>query len=476
MTWKRPSFQSIVSRSPPKRNEYCVRRGSNVRICKAQPCLPGTRFFLFFALALTASVLSVPVAVAQSVAPAVQPPVPSTTHLTAGSPVSGHGVEVAGRFDATAKRTRFVIGLEKPSQFSVFALTSPNRVIVELKTSQLELPDQIGNTPVGLIQSFRGGISAPGRQRVIINVTSPVVVDRQLITAATNGKGHQLELDMVPVPAAHYNKLQTAAVDMPPSRLGVQPPLPRPAETPDHRAKRAFKPIIVIDPGHGGHDTGATKLGTVEKNVVLAFSKVLKEQLEATGRYKILMTRDTDVFVGLDERRAFAERHNASLFIAVHADYATSRARGATIYTLRNSVAERLKASTTRDVANHLLSRDEIDTVKGNQDDVSAVKHILADLARREVNVTQERTDIFARSIVARMSTSTNMRNDPDKQAAFRVLKTAQFPSVLIELAYVSNRKDAALLKSRAWRSKVAGSIVDAVDNYFGQQLARLPL
>lgn len=476
MTRKWPSFRGIVSRNPQRRNEYCVRRGSNVRDCKAQPRRSGACSLLFLPLALSVGILAGPMAAAQTLMPTAQPPVPPATHLTAGSPVTGQGVEVTGRFDATAERTRFVIGLHKPSQFSVFALTNPNRVIVELKTSHISLPDRIGNTPVGLIKSFRGGISAPQRQSVIIDVTAPVVIDRQLITAAADGNGYQLELDIVPVPAAHHNKQQTAALDTLPSWLGVQPPLPRPAESPDHRAKRAFKPIIVIDPGHGGHDSGAKKLGIVEKDVVLAFSKVLREQLAATGRYKVLMTRDTDVFLGLDERRAFGERHNASLFIAVHADYATSRARGATIYTLRNSVAKRLKASTTRDGANHLLSREEIDTVKGTKNDVSAVKNILADLARREVNVTQERTDIFARSVVAQMSTSTNMRNDPDKQAAFRVLKTAQFPSVLIELAYVSNRKDAALLKSRAWRSKVAGSIVDAVDNYFGQQLARLPL
>ena len=83
---------------------------------------------------------------------------------------------------------------------------------------------------------------------------------------------------------------------------------------------------------------------------------------------------------------------------------------------------------------------------------------------------------MFARTIIDKMGSSTEMRDDPDKQAAFRVLKTAHFPSVLIELAYVSNRQDAALLKSDAWRNKVAMSIKTAVDNYFSHQLARLPL
>ena len=128
--------------------------------------------------------------------------------------------------------------------------------------------------------------------------------------------------------------------------------------------------------------------GTVEKEVVLAFSKVLKEKIEATGRYKVLMTRETDVFVDLDERRAFAERHGANLFIAVHADYARARARGATIYSLRENVAQALKRSAGDGLAEKVLSSDEISTVKQASGDVDAVKGILADLARRELEVT----------------------------------------------------------------------------------------
>jgi N-acetylmuramoyl-L-alanine amidase len=446
---------------------YCVRRGSNVRVLKVSPRQLGACMPLYLASFVLVGSLAGSSAHAQTLVAAVPSATPLALHAQGG-------VSIDGALEATAKRTRFVIGLNKRVSYSVFALSKPNRVIVDMGDARLDLPAMIGDTPIGLIKSFRGGISAPGRQRVIIEVTSPVVVDRQKLTQASDGS-YQLALDIVPVSAALKNT-RTAALDVQPSKLGFQPPLPRPAETPDHRAARAFKPIIVIDPGHGGHDSGATKHGTVEKNVVLAFSKVLKEKLESTGRYKVLMTRDTDIFVELDARRAFAERHNASLFIAVHADYASSRARGATIYTLRDGVAERLKRSTSREVAEQVLSKDEIKSVKGVNGDVSAVKGILADLAQREVSVTQQRTNIFARSVVARMSTSTNMRNDPDKQAAFRVLKTAQFPSVLIELAYVSNRKDAALLNSDSWRTKVAGSITEAVDNYFGHQLARLPL
>ena len=132
--------------------------------------------------------------------------------------------------------------------------------------------------------------------------------------------------------------------------------MPRPAVSPQARALGAFKPVIVLDPGHGGEDTGAQKNGAVEKNVVLAFSLMLRDKLNATGRYKVLMTRDTDVFVELNARREFAERSLASLFVAVHADYAQSKARGATIYSLRESVSSALQRSARGEVAENVLS------------------------------------------------------------------------------------------------------------------------
>ncbi len=121
--------------------------------------------------------------------------------------------------------------------------------------------------------------------------------------------------------------------------------------------------------------------------------------------------------------------------------------------------------------------RSEVEKLKKTGgDDVSSVKSILADLAEREVDATADRTSFFARTVIENMGASTTMRSNPDKQAGFRVLKTAQFPSVLIELAYVTNKQDAANLQSDAWRDKVAGSIMTAIDNYFSNQVAQVPM
>lgn len=379
-------------------------------------------------------------------------------------------------------RTRFVIGLERPADFQVFSLSNPNRVIVDMPEMRMQLPAPQANGPRGLVQSFYGGLSAPGRTRVVIAVTTAVVVEKSAVERARDGRGHQLVLDIVPVDPAvrgHPRKPLKSAVAM--SALGgpgdaVQPPLPKPAVRPEIKAQKAFKPVIIIDPGHGGHDSGATKYGTVEKDVVLAFSKTLRDKLVATGRYKVLMTRDTDVFVELDARRDFGEHHNAALFIAVHADYAGSEARGATIYSLREGVANDLKRSAKGEVSANVLSANELAAVKKYDGDVSAVKSILTEFAEREVEVNKDRTNMFARSVIEYMGNSTNMQQNPDRTAAFRVLKTARMPSVLVELGFVTNRLDAANLKSNQWRDKVSDSITTAVENYFSNQIARLPL
>lgn len=383
------------------------------------------------------------------------------------------------RLDDAPSRTRFVIALERDTPFQVSALSNPNRVIVDLPDVRINLPPQPTSGAVGLVRGFRGGLAAPGRLRVVIDVTAPVVVEKATIERDGGSRAPHLVLEIVPLSAVKPGTAKTlAAVKIGGAGLGsLQPPVPRPAKRPTERAAQSFKPTIVLDPGHGGHDSGARRNGTIEKEVVLAFSLVLRERLNATGRYNVLMTRSDDTFVDLDERRAFAERNRASLFMAIHADYAGSRASGATIYSLRDRVANELQRSAAGEVTENVLSDKELQAIKRIEvADTNAVRGFLADLAQREVAVTHERTNVFARSIIEFMGDATPMMNNPDRTAAFRVLKTAQVPSVLVELAYVTNKKDAANLRSQAWRRKVADSIVTAIDNYFSHQVARLPM
>ena len=375
-------------------------------------------------------------------------------------------------------RTKFIIGLERPVEFQVSVLTNPNRVLVDLPDVKLQLPPHPGNAAVGLVKDFRGGLSSPGKTRIVIEAIGPVIVEKSLIDK-NKDKTARLVLEIIPAEAANdgeASNARRAAMRVNAYGLGgpgLQPPLTKPAIPPKLLALRASKQLIVIDPGHGGDDTGAEKNGIVEKNVVLAFSLKLRDKLEATGRYKVLMTRDRDVFVELHARREFAERNRAALFVAVHADYAQSKARGATIYSLRESVAQALERSARGEASGSVLSDKELAAVRRVDGDVGIVKEILSDLARLEVERNREHTSVFVRSVIAYMGESTNLKDNPDREAAFVVIKSAMVPSILIELGYVTNQEDAELLKSDQWRERVSNSIVTAIDNYFSHQMAR---
>jgi N-acetylmuramoyl-L-alanine amidase len=373
-------------------------------------------------------------------------------------------------------RTRFIIGLEREVAFEVRTLTSPNRVLVDLPQVKLDLPSIPENAPVGLVKSFRHGMSAPGRTSVIIDVTGPVVVERSAIEKGPDGND-QLVVDLISAKeAAAATAIRAGAQHLGAGGL-LQPPLPKPAVPPGTRAASSFKPIIVIDPGHGGEDSGATKFGTLEKNVVLSFSLKLREKLNATGRYKVLMTREKDVFVPLEDRREFAERHQAALFIAIHADYAArASARGATIYSLRPHLADSLSHAAKGAIKETVLTSKETAQIKKAGGDVNAVREMLADLARLDVERKRDRTSVLVQSVLNFMGSTTNMMENPDRSAAFVVLKTTTVPSILLELGYLTSHEDAQQLRSDLWRDKVSGSLVTAIDNYFSNQVARLPM
>jgi N-acetylmuramoyl-L-alanine amidase len=393
----------------------------------------------------------------------------------AQQPIMPPAAAMALRGDSA--RTKFIIDLEKPVEFQVSALTEPNRVLVDLPNIKMQLPPEPGGTPVGLVKDFRSGLSSPGNVRVVIDVIGPVVVEKSVIER-NKDKTARLVLEFIPAESENPETVNARRAAMQANAFGLggpglQPPLPKPAISPQLQALRSSKQVIVIDPGHGGDDTGAEKNGTVEKNVVLAFSLKLRDKLNATGRYKVLMTRDRDVFVELHERREFAERNRASLFVAVHADYAQSSARGATIYSLRDSVAHALERSARGEAAEDVLSDKELAAVRRVDGDVGAVREILADLARLEVERNREHTSVFVKSVITYMGESTNLKDNPDREAAFVVIKSAKVPSILIELGYVTNEEDAELLKSEQWRERVSNSIVAAIDNYFSHQMAR---
>ncbi len=226
------------------------------------------------------------------------------------------------------------------------------------------------------------------------------------------------------------------------------------------------RPLIVIDPGHGGKDPGAIGYrGHREKDLVLAFARTLADTLRATGRYRVLLTRGGDTFLTLRERVRYARRHDAALFISIHADkFRTRSVHGAAIYTLSEKASDEEAA----ELARTENAADVIDGVDLGADS-DAIRGILIDLTMRE---TKNHSIWLARNLASRLRRVTKVRPRPVRSADFRVLRNPDVPAVLVELGYVSNARDVRNMLSTRWRKRIARAMTEAVNRYFTSRLA----
>jgi len=362
------------------------------------------------------------------------------------------------------ERTRFIADLSKKVDVHVFALASPYRVIVDAPDVDFQMPEGIGKEKRGLITAYRYGLFAPGKSRIVIDVGGPFLIDKAFVLEPRDDQPARLVVDLVPTDEKTFQaKLKEAK---PAEEASAAPP---PLPEPPVRAPDA-KPVIVLDPGHGGIDPGTSSAdGVTEKDVVLAFAKSLKAKLEATGRYEVYLTREDDTFLPLRERVEFAQKKGAGLFLSIHADYfpeQTEKATGATVYTL----SEQASDEEAKELATKENFSDAIAGVALPSDSDEVVANILIDLAQRE---TQNRSTVFARSIVGELAG--NLHTHKMRSAGFRVLKAPDIPSVLIEIGFLSNPDDEKHLVSDAWRDRISGSLVDAIDGYFAKRIARAP-
>jgi N-acetylmuramoyl-L-alanine amidase len=227
------------------------------------------------------------------------------------------------------------------------------------------------------------------------------------------------------------------------------------------------KPIIVVDPGHGGIDNGARGGGGVmEKDVTLAFGKALGKLLEASGHYRVVYTRGDDSYISLGERVAVARRNNADLFVSIHANsFPGDSVRGAIVYTASDKASDKMAAA----LADTENESDALAGIDVNAADSNDVMSILNDLTLRE---TRNFGVVFARNLVKELGRSTRMFKVPHQEASFKVLEAPDVPSALIELGYLTNPNDAKLMVTEAWQDKTAGSIVKAIDGYFSTRVA----
>lgn len=360
------------------------------------------------------------------------------------------------------KDTRLIVDLTRKLEVRAFTLSNPYRVVVDLPQTVFQLPAKAGETGRGLVKAYRYGLVMAGGSRIVVDVAKPVRVDRAVVLEPREGQPARLVLDL------SVTDRETFMRNMIQQAKAMPPPDPRRAE-PAEAPSSDPRPLIVVDPGHGGPDTGAKVAGgeIMEKQVVLDFSIALRDQLEKGGKYRVALTRSDDTFIPLAERVKIARQRQAALFISIHADSlpkAEGDAQGATIYTL----SERPSDS---DAAKLAESENRSDVVAGidMSREPGDVADILIDLAQRE---TKGYSLQFARTLAGEMKSAMRLHKKPLKSAGFVVLKAPDVPSVLVELGYMTNKQDLKLLTSEAWRAKAVQSIVQGVDAFFRTRMA----
>ncbi|MEW5422066.1 N-acetylmuramoyl-L-alanine amidase [Amorphus sp. 3PC139-8] len=368
-------------------------------------------------------------------------------------------VATGARVEGDGERTRFVIDVAKAVEFGTFVLPDPRRVIIDLANVRFDLSPDAGRKGAGLVTAWRYGQFAQGQARIVLDVDGPVSVEHAFYLPPVADQPGHLVVDLV---SASETDFQAAVKTSRGRSAGAEPALATPTEP-----VGGSKPVVVLDPGHGGVDPGAVGEGGVfEKDVVLTFASELKKKLEATDDVEVRMTRDDDRFLSLRQRVEVARGYGADLFVSIHADSAPQDyVRGATVYTLSERPSDAQAAAiAARENRSDVLAGIEVDET------TDEVTDILIDLARRETKVFSHH---FAEDAIQQLGTAVLMHKNPHRSARFRVLKAHDIPSVLIELGYLSNAHDEQLLTDPSWRDRASDALSAAVERFFGPRLAQ---
>ncbi len=369
----------------------------------------------------------------------------------------------AARITGTMQSTRFEAEISSSVGFSATAVKGPYRVIIDLADVSFDLPAGAGRKAGGLISSFRYGLVEERKSRIVLDVSGPVLIGKSQVIPAKGKKPARIIVEILPTTSENFKT--TFELEHPtPNEPGPaeQTAAITPAPAPPPKAVQADQlKVIVIDPGHGGIDPGAiSHKKTKEKDVVLAYGLALRDALQKSSNYKVILTRDRDQFISLAERVNIARENKSDLFIAIHADTVDEKdVRGTTLYTVSDKATD-AEAEALAQKENRADVIAGIDL--GNQ--TKTVSDILINLAQRE---SKNQALYFAKKAVAKLQPYARFTGKPMRSAAFVVLKAPDVPSVLVELGYLSSVEDEHLLNSVDWRNKMANAMAHAVDDYF---------
>jgi N-acetylmuramoyl-L-alanine amidase len=415
-----------------------------------------------------AGVLGAALAMTPSLASAAQPAPPLHAPTAAADPIGALLAQQAAenpqkalpmviglKLGESAGRSRFMVELSDPVDVRVFTLTSPNRVVIDMPEVLWRMPGEARPTGKGAVKNYRYGLFRKGNSRFVVELNTPVSVGKTQLLPPEGGSGFRLVVDLAATSPAEFLAHAGWPKDIPNAVASLD-------GAPASAAARGNKRVIVVDAGHGGIDPGTHgQGGTVEKDVVLSVAKELKTALEATGRYRVQLTRDSDVFIPLRQRVNIARAAHGDLFVSLHADSNDHHeVRGASVYTLSEDASDREAAK--------LAEKENMSDVIAGVDltgENNPVASILIDLVQRD---TINRSVRFAETVIGALPTATMVRpSSPHRAAGFAVLKAPDVPAVLIELGYLTNTKDEAEMATEPWRKQVAQTISSSIDKHF---------
>lgn len=341
------------------------------------------------------------------------------------------------------------IGLSKAVSYRVFTLDDPKRLVVDLRDLDW------ANMPDGLmapeISDIRFGLFQPGWSRLVVDLDTALLVDA--VEMLTVRGVRVLSVRMVQGNDAAFADT-AGAPDDGLWRANQVNPMAQGAQG---------LPLVALDAGHGGIDPGALVDEISEKALTLTYAQELRDALLATGRYRVLMIRDSDVFISLSERVRLARASGADVFISLHANTVTlGNARGTTVYNL-SDIASNDEAAALAAFENRADLIAGVPLV-GEDDQIAQV---LIDMAQRETNVFSERFgDALADSLVDALEDGVRSRR---MSAGFRVLRAPDIPSLLVELGFMSSERDMENMRSAAWRAQANAAFITALDLWFAQ-------
>nr|WP_246411220.1 N-acetylmuramoyl-L-alanine amidase [Phyllobacterium trifolii] len=387
--------------------------------------------------------------------------------VQAGKPSHAAGELAALTYQAAGDelRTRVVINFDREPDVSTMLLDQPHRLAIDIPKAVFAF-DKKSVEPRGLITDVRYGLIDDQRSRLIFTLKGPFVVEQLNVIKNDNSPGYRLVADFVASSDrafAEALKTQNATT----ASTNAAPKGDRLATAAPDEASKGPKPFtIVIDPGHGGIDSGAESAsGIMEKNVTLMFAQQLRDELAKLPGLRVEMTRSDDTFLRLTERVRIARQYEANLFISIHADTINrGNIRGATVYT----VSDKASDAESRAMADRENRSDAVAGI-AYDNETPEIADILMDLTRRE---THTFSLSFAKTVVKSLKKDVNMINNPHRFAGFQVLRAPDVPSVLVEIGYLSNAEDEKLMLDPVWRTHVAERLASAVGEFANMKTA----